>query len=128
MTRIEIKKIIEVLIAYAEGKALQAKPIGSKDSRWEDVTGDCDFHNPFWEFRIKPEPKLVPFTFEDAPLFRNEWVIHKGSAINKKINAYSNTGIIFEDSSITTFATYAQFLLNYKFTDTGEPCGKIVEE
>lgn len=127
MTRIEIKKIIKVLIAYAEGKALQAKPIGSKDSRWEDVTEDCDFHNPFWEFRVKPEPKLVPFTFEDAPLFRDKWVKHINNGIPTRITEYSQHAIHVSTHNAFTF-TYMEFLRLFVFVDTGEPCGKLAEE
>ena len=59
MTREEVKEILPVLQAFADGKAIESRCIKGDKSLWyddEDPSFDDDF-----EYRIKPEPKYRPF-------------------------------------------------------------------
>lgn len=59
MTREEVKEMLPVLQAYAEGKTIESRCIKGDKSLWyddEDPSFDDDF-----EYRIKPEPKYRPF-------------------------------------------------------------------
>ena len=57
MTREEAKKLLPIIKAFAEGKAIQFR-IG--DNKWRDMDkpffGECPSN-----YRIKPEPKYRPF-------------------------------------------------------------------
>lgn len=56
MTREEVKNLLPVMQAFAEGKEIQSKTL---TGNWIDVT------NPDWDmtrcYRIKPEPTYRPF-------------------------------------------------------------------
>lgn len=59
MTREEIKKMLPILVAFAEGKAIESRCVKGDKSLWyddEDPSFDDDF-----EYRIKPEPTYRPF-------------------------------------------------------------------
>ena len=59
MTREEIKKMLPILQAFADGKTIESRYIKSDKSLWyndEDLSFDNDL-----EYRIKPEPKYYPF-------------------------------------------------------------------
>ena len=59
MTREEVKEMLPVLQAFAEGKTIESRCIKGDKSLWyddEDPSFDDDF-----EYRIKPEPKYRPF-------------------------------------------------------------------
>lgn len=59
MTREEAKKMLPILVAFAEGKTIQSRCIKGDKSLWyddEDPSFDDDF-----EYRIKPESEYRPF-------------------------------------------------------------------
>ena len=59
MTREEANKILPILQAFAEGKAIESRCIKGDKSLWyndDDLSFDDDL-----EYRIKPEPKYRPF-------------------------------------------------------------------
>ncbi len=59
MTREEIKKMMPILVAFAEGKAIESRCVKGDKSLWyddEDPSFDDDL-----EYRIKPEPNYRPF-------------------------------------------------------------------
>ena len=59
MTREEVKEILPVLQAFAEGKTIESRCIKGDKSLWyddEDPRFDDDL-----EYRIKPEPTYRPF-------------------------------------------------------------------
>lgn len=59
MTREETKKMLPILVAFAEGKAIESRCVKGDKSLWyndEDPSFDNDF-----EYRIKPEPTYRPF-------------------------------------------------------------------
>ena len=59
MTREEVKEMLPVLQAFAEGKTIESRCIKGDKSLWYDDE-DPSFDNDF-EYRIKPEPKYLPF-------------------------------------------------------------------
>lgn len=59
MTREEVKEMLPVLQAFADGKTIESRCIKGGKSLWyddEDPSFDDDF-----EYRIKPEQKFRPF-------------------------------------------------------------------
>ena len=73
MTREEVKEMLPVLQAFADGKTIESRCIKGDKSLWyddEDPIFDDDF-----EYRIKPEQKYRPF--KDAEECWNEMLKHK---------------------------------------------------
>lgn len=64
MNRDEAKQLLPIIQAYAEGKEIQ---IWQPQDQWVDA-GEPSFRNTF-KYRIKPEPKLRPWTKNEAPKF-----------------------------------------------------------
>lgn len=58
MTREEIKELLPVMQAFAEGKAIQMR---TENRPWFDVLDDKLEIGKIFEYRIKPEPKYRPF-------------------------------------------------------------------
>ena len=59
MTREEVKEMLPVLQAFADGKIIESRCIKGDKSLWYDDE-DPSFDNDF-EYRLKPEPKYRPF-------------------------------------------------------------------
>jgi len=59
MTREEVKEMLPVLQAFAEGKTIESRCIKGDKSLWYDDE-DPSFDNDF-EYRLKPEQKYRPF-------------------------------------------------------------------
>ena len=59
MTREEVKEMLPVLQAFADGKTIESRCIKGDKSLWYDDE-DPSFDNDF-EYRIKPEQKYRPF-------------------------------------------------------------------
>ena len=73
MTREEVKEMLPVLQAFAEGKTIESRCIKGDKSLWyddEDPSFDDDL-----EYRIKPEQKYLPF--KDAEECWQEMLKHK---------------------------------------------------
>ena len=73
MTREEIKKMLPILQAFADGKTIESRCIKGDKSLWYD-DDDPSFDNDL-EYRIKPEPRYRPF--KDAEECWNEIQKHK---------------------------------------------------
>ena len=56
MTREEVKKMLPIMQAYAEGRTIQFLDGG----KWHDLC-ETDFYKSPDRYRIKPEPKYRPF-------------------------------------------------------------------
>lgn len=54
MTRERAKELLPIIIAYAEGKVIQAK-FNSIPDKWHDRSGGMSFDDTKIDFRIKPE-------------------------------------------------------------------------
>ena len=79
------------IIAFAEGKAIQARSLGGK--LWV-AAENPQFANDRYEFRIKPESKYIPFTFEDRDIFRGKWVRRKKDSAEFIIHNISRNYVI----------------------------------
>ena len=62
MKREEVKEMLPVLQAFAEGKTIESRCIKGDKSLWYDDE-DPSFDNDL-EYRIKPEPRYRPFENE----------------------------------------------------------------
>ena len=76
------------------------------------------------EYRVKPQPKLVPFDFSDAEQLIGKAVRNK---YVKKLQLIVHVGdsVILSNNKYPTF--FSELLKNYEFLD-GSPCGKYVNE
>lgn len=125
MKREEVKLLLPIAQAYAEGKTIQMNLNAStKSPKWNDVK-EPDFIFDSKYYRIKPESKLVPFTFKDNLLFRDKWIYEKSGKVPGviRIISYNDANVHTEFQAIG----YIYLLDNYCFED-GSPCGKIIEE
>jgi len=105
--------------AWADGAEIEYKTISGA---WLPATSpkwDCSF-----EYRVKPSPRTVPFTVEDAPNLIGRAVKIKESERYWLIGAL-NDQYVYLSGQITIIA-YHEFLDNFTFLD-GSPCGKTVE-
>ena len=121
MTKEQAKELLPIFQAFANGKQIQFL---ESNGSWRDCP------NPGWspelyKYRIKPESKLVPFTFEDKELLKGRFIMTKDdpSCIYQITGIAKNTVRVPE----TGFYTY-KVLLNKFLFDDGSPCGKYVEE
>lgn len=124
MTRERARELLPIMKAYSEGKDLQCKhKTHSPDIPWENAlypTFSSDLI-----YRVKPEPKYIPFTFEDRDMFKDRWIYSKEYGNLTKI-------IHIEDDSVRSVTigtgdafSYSELLNLYTFED-GTPCGKLV--
>src|SRR5699024_6197512 len=112
-------KYYNEIVAFAEGRTIQAKYIGiPNEGIWVDDPAPY-FDNSKYEFRIKPEPKYIPFTFEDREELRGKWVRRKG--VNDELVIYNLSKIRVNG------CTWEQSLEEFEFLD-GTPFGKLVDE
>lgn len=58
MTRELVKKLLPIIKAFAEGKAIQFR---TNNRPWVDLVDNDLEINVLFEYRIKPEPKYRPF-------------------------------------------------------------------
>ncbi len=128
MDKNKAKELSDILLAYSQGKTIQYYT----GKAWIDIDNfvsgilkeaSMDIGGQYLELRVKPELKLVPFTFEDKQLLKDRWVTQKEfTAISKIIRVASN-GVLVANDAIT----YSRLFHAYEFED-GSPCGKYIEE
>ena len=127
MTREEVKELLPIIQAYADGKTIQLFDEG----KWKDVY-ETDFYGHPDKYRIKPEPKYRPFKTQEECW--NEMMKHQpfGFLKPKDNECFGLIGSVNKDSTITLaiepntdyHCTY--IFEHYTFTD-GTPFG-IKEE
>ena len=124
MTRKEIKELLPIMQAWAEGKTIQLFTNGI----WEDAK------NPTFEsgamYRIKPEPKYRPFKTQEECW--NEMLKHQpiGWVRSKKCKALLWNVTSINKDDITIICDYYKFhraFECFEFTD-GTPFGIKKEE
>ena len=121
MDRNKAKELSDILLAYSQGKLIQISNNGNHWVEWIATNPDSIFNYNY--YRIKPKPKLVPFTFEDRDLFKDKWFRLK------------TTGGLFKasyiDGSLITIGasqnSYSELMQLFEFED-GSPCGKYINE
>ena len=62
MTREEVKELLPIIQAFAEGKTIQFK---TKDRPWFDLLDNNLEMREVFKYRIKPEPKYRPFKTQE---------------------------------------------------------------
>ena len=110
----------EIIKAFKEGKTIQ---YFNELGEWRDDENPSFGCN--YNFRIKPESQLVPFSFEDAEFLLGKKVKAKTNDIMAGlILSISDIGVHIHPNTNRTF--FDSLLYNYTFLD-GSPCGKLVE-
>lgn len=66
MTIEEAKEMLPIMEAYAEGKVIQCRKIGTCE--WKDIFDIQKFSPNLYYYRIKPEPQYRPFTTQEECL------------------------------------------------------------
>ena len=119
MKKIDAQKYINEILAFANGKIIEHKSVGS-GVWYEDENPSFACH---LEYRIKPESKLVPFAFEDKDLFKDKWFRLKTTSGLFKAS-------YIDESLITIGASqnsYSELMQLFEFEDSS-PCGKYINE
>ena len=107
MNRKEIKKILPVIQAFAEGKEIQVKGINN----WR-TSEDLNFDLSPEEYRIKPEPKYRPFKTQEEcwnemhkhPDFG--WVVAKDSKIMYHIYVVGIGCVLIDGADLSFFEAF----------------------
>lgn len=133
MIRENVKKNIDIISAFAEGKNIQYK---TDTGSWHDLTENEGLpmgtlgEEPN-KFRIKPEPKYRPFA--NAKECWDEMQKHQpfGWVINiSNGRAYNLQSVLLEDGVLYIRSSYVELgraFIDYTFAD-GTPFGVKVEE
>ena len=128
MTREEVKEMLTVLQAFADGKTIESRCIKGDKSLWyddEDPSFDDDL-----EYRIKPEPTYRPF--KDAEECWHEMQKHqpfgwvKWNDVRYNIYVVSSTSVCLINGNCENM-DFAYAYQKLKFAD-GTPFGVKVEE
>lgn len=107
------RKAVEIGQAILEGKEIEFLPLNGEWVKVHIPTLDISTY----DYRVKPEPKYVPFTYEDANELIGKAVKHKSLNYVELIKFISDTHV--GDISFVELFQY------YTFLD-GTPCGKLV--
>ena len=118
MEKEDAKKLIPIIEAYGDGRDVE----WFDGHMWQTGT-HISFSDKPENYRIKPQSKLIPFTFEDKDLFKDKWFRLK------------TTGGLFKasyiDESLITIGasqnSYSELMQLFEFED-GSPCGKYINE
>lgn len=124
-----INQQIAVMQAFAEGKKIEIR--GRRSKEWSDI------EDPSWDwvgfdYRIKPEPKLRPYTFEElqAEMAKGKIAVKtKGEShifIISQVHDDFKEGYQIQLSDWRQIS-YKQLLRCCQWLD-GSPCGVIEEE
>jgi len=119
MTKDKAKELLPIIEAFANGKVIEYL----LNAKWSVAT--TPDWNPDLKYRIKPKPKLVPFTFEDNLLFRDRWVKVKGCMPMSKILSIDMRGVYFGMKN--DVMKYDYCFKNFEFEDNST-FGKYVNE
>lgn len=120
MTKENAHEYLPFVQALAEGKEIE---MSNLSMQWMSITSPSFDLEPE-RYRIKPEKKLVPFTWDDRGLLMGKWIV------DKEDNTYISMIITIDLESISlnyNSFTYEELFDNFTFLD-GSPCGKEVEE
>ena len=96
MTRKEVKAILPILQAYAEGKTIQASPRGD-GKNWMDVDENDTLSFSLFSYRIKPSTTYRPFANAEEcwkEMLKHQpfgWV--KGNNILAQIGEITRNGV-----------------------------------
>lgn len=130
MTIEQVKQVLPLMQAFAEGKTIQTK----NGSRWIDIDSDkdqliLDSVLAYQDcFRIKPEHKYRPFKDTEEcwqEMQKHQpfgWVKDKSWKIYDMITRVTDSGVLFNGSRFDDIATYSHSYDRMAFAD-GTPFG-----
>ncbi len=116
------KEMIEVMQAFEAGKEIEFYSDTSHD--WVYISIKPIWNWGEFDYRIKPQPKYVPFTFEDWELFLGKTVFGKSEKNCCGIINYCDTEVVLFG---TRYHNYYDFFHLFTFPD-GTPCGKLATD
>ena len=128
MTREEVKKMLPVLQAFAEGKTIESRCIKGDKSLWYDDE-DPSFNNDL-EYRIKPEQKYRPFANAEecwTEMLKHQpfgYTYDRFNGIRDCITKVATTGVSYDSPTVISFE---EVFDKFVFAD-GVPFGIKVEE
>ena len=131
MTREEVKQLLPIIQAFAEGKAIESRCIKGDKSLWYDDE-EPSFDNDL-EYRLKPDPKYRPF--KDAEEFWTEMLKHQPFGWIKPKGDDTISKFMLIDSLMDEVVTvrtnirfnYQELLEYYTFADR-TPLGILEED
>jgi hypothetical protein len=103
----------EVILAFLEGKEVQMNCYGD----WSDIK-DVSFDEKT-DYRIKPQPQLIPFDFSDAEMLIGRMVKSKDGKIFSVITDLTHNTVWMSNAC----KNYDELLSDYTFLN-GTPCGQ----
>ena len=121
MNREYWKRLLPIIQAFADGKEIE---IETSINKWI-IKKDPNFGCDALTYRIKPEPKIVPFTFEDDLV--GKVVIGKSQLFKEIKSIINGQGENNVKVSGSDWMTYEDLLNTCTFLD-GSPCGKVINE
>lgn len=132
MTREEVKQLLPIWVAFAEGKVIECRTKPGTISagipnEWTEMK-EIGFWNGI-EYRIKPEPKYRPFANAEEcwqEMLKHKpfgWVKEKKRNVRTEINYIHNDGVMFSCGSVL----FERLFDIYTFAD-GTPFGVKLEE
>ena len=124
MTREEIKELLPIIQAFAEGKQIEVK----RKNEWFGIGDDIYFSESPSDYRIKPEPKYRPFKTQEECW--NE--MRKHSDFGWVTDGYYKSTIsVKSDSIVVTISSleydFGKAYIHFTFAD-GTPFGIKKEE
>lgn len=122
MNKQKAKELLPIIKAFSEGKVIEFSRLNLEE--W-NICENPEFMD-YNKYRIKQEPKLVPFTFEDNLLFRDKWIKYKRNSQDLiRITRVCSTFFYIEN--MEDKLNYKDLLEIFEFED-GSPCGKYINE
>ena len=119
MNRDDAKTLAPIVKAYGDNKEIE----WFNGEEWVSCEYSVRFSDKPEKYRIKPQLKLVPFTFEDS--LCGKVIVTKDNNNKALIIGQMQDGVYTGTRTIVT--KYSELLKNFEFED-GSPCGKYISE
>jgi hypothetical protein len=103
----------EVILAFLEGREVQVKTAKGWIDATEPSFGDA------YDYRINPQPQLIPFDFSDAEMLIGRMVKSKDGKIVSVITDLTRNTVWMSASD----KSYNELLSEFTFLN-GTPCGQ----
>lgn len=137
MTRNEVKELLPIMQAFAEGKTIEERIIGNDN--WIETDEIYGGRNNDYDYRVKPTPKYRPF--KNAEECWNEmkkhqpfgWLKDKDSelrniqALTEKMSTIADGVYLRGINLINGWHVFEEAVKEYTFAD-GTPFGIVEEE
>lgn len=130
MNKEEVKKLLPVLQAFAEGRTIECRYNKESNNLWHEIQ-DISYNSDL-DYRIKPKPKYCKFSNElecwdemkkHTPF---GWIKNTHIKFNITNVYYDGVGIMHYCDNTQIFVCWGDLFDNYQFID-GSPVGKSFE-